>query len=53
MSKFTSFLRDERGAAMVEYAILIGIVTAATVATIVTVGGKVSGAWTTLNSNWK
>jgi pilus assembly protein Flp/PilA len=44
--------RDERGASMVEYSILIGIITAATVATIALIGGKVSTAWTTLNTNW-
>ena len=44
--------RDERGASMVEYSILIGIITAATVATIALIGGKVSTAWTTLDTNW-
>lgn len=44
-------LRDERGAALVEYSILIGLVTAAVIATIVLVGGKVSNAWTTLNTS--
>lgn len=54
MSKFntlaTRFARDERGASMVEYSILIGIITAATVGTIVLVGGKVTTAWNTLNA---
>jgi pilus assembly protein Flp/PilA len=40
-------------ASMVEYSILIGIITAAAIATIVTVGGKVSTAWKTLNSGWQ
>jgi pilus assembly protein Flp/PilA len=54
MSKFNKlaarFARDERGASMVEYSILIGIITAATVGTIVLVGGKVTTAWNTLNA---
>jgi pilus assembly protein Flp/PilA len=53
MSKIKALLREERGASMVEYSILIGIITAATIATIVLVGGKVTTAWTTLNTNWQ
>jgi pilus assembly protein Flp/PilA len=52
MSRIKALLRDERGASMVEYSILIGIITAAAIATIVLVGGKVSTAWTTLNTAW-
>jgi len=52
MSHLSRLFRDERGASMVEYSILIGIITAATIATIVLVGGKVSAAWTTLNGAW-
>ncbi len=44
--------KDTRGASLIEYSILIGLITAAVIATIVLVGGKVSGAWTTLNANW-
>ena len=46
------FVRDESGATMIEYSILIGIITAATIATIVLVGGKVALAWSTLNAAW-
>jgi pilus assembly protein Flp/PilA len=52
-SQLAAFRRDERGASMVEYSILIGIITAAAIATIVVVGGKVTTAWTTLNSAWQ
>ena len=44
--------RDERGASMVEYSILVGLITAAAVVTIGLVSTKVTGAWTTLNFNW-
>ena len=40
--------RDERGASMVEYSILVGLITAAALASIVIVGGYVSGAWSGL-----
>ena len=53
MSKIKSFLREESGASMVEYSLLLGIITAAVIGTIVSIGGKVSGAWTTLDTNWK
>lgn len=42
------FRSDESGAAMVEYSILIGIITAAAIASIVIVGTYVTGAWATL-----
>ena len=46
------FAKDENGASLVEYSILLGIITAGAIATIVTVGGKVGTAWTTTNTNW-
>lgn len=45
------FAKDEKGAAMIEYSVLIGLITAAVIATVVLVGTWVSGAWTTLESN--
>jgi pilus assembly protein Flp/PilA len=39
--------RDENGAALVEYTTLIGILVVAVIATILGVGGWVSGQWTT------
>lgn len=42
------FRDEESGAAMVEYSILIGIITAATIAFIIAVGAYVTGAWSTL-----
>jgi len=45
------FRDEESGAAMVEYSILIGIITAATIAFIIAVGAYVTGAWNTLCTN--
>ena len=54
MSKFNSivarFLRDEEGASLIEYSILIGLITALVIAIIVVVGTWVQGAWTNLNA---
>jgi pilus assembly protein Flp/PilA len=41
---------DESGAAMVEYTILLGIITVAVIALIIGVGTWVSSKWNTLNS---
>ena len=49
MKKLLSqFVREEDGAAMIEYSVLIGLITAATIATIVLVGGWVDGQWDNL-----
>ena len=39
---------DEDGAAMVEYTILLGMITIAVIASIVIVGAWVTGQWSTL-----
>ncbi|ETA71193.1 MULTISPECIES: Flp family type IVb pilin [Mesorhizobium] len=50
MTMTRQFRDDENGAAMVEYTILLGIITVAVIATIITVGTWVSGRWTTLST---
>lgn len=40
--------RDENGAALVEYSILIGLITVAVIASILSVKTWVSGAWSAL-----
>jgi pilus assembly protein Flp/PilA len=42
-------LTNKSGATMIEYSILIALITVALVATIILVGGKLLVAWTTLN----
>jgi pilus assembly protein Flp/PilA len=43
--------QDERGASLLEYSVLIGIILAVTVATVITIGGWAKNQWTTLNSS--
>lgn len=54
MSKFYKaakrFARDESGASLVEYTILIALITIATITLIVAVGGKITNNWSKLNS---
>lgn len=44
------FRDDENGAAMVEYTILLGLITVAVIASIVIVGNWVGARWTTLST---
>jgi pilus assembly protein Flp/PilA len=44
------FRRDEDGAAMVEYAVLLGLITAAVIAIISTMGGQVTGIFTAVST---
>lgn len=52
MRKFLELARtfrdDEDGAAMIEYSVLIGIITVATIGAIIFVGGWVTGQWEAL-----
>ena len=45
-----SFKKNVSGAALVEYSLLIGLITVAVVATIVLVGTWVGQQWTALNT---
>ncbi len=40
--------KDERGASLLEYSILIGLITVGVVATVTNVGNWISGRWTAL-----
>ena len=46
-----TFLRDERGATMVEYGLLILIIAALAVVTVKSIGGKVSKGFESINAN--
>jgi pilus assembly protein Flp/PilA len=42
--------KDESGASLLEYSVLIGIITAAVIGTVVSVGGWVGEQWDTLDT---
>ena len=50
-NKITAFLNDERGAALIEYSILIGLIAVAVITAITAIGGWITTQWTTLNTN--
>jgi Flp pilus assembly pilin Flp len=45
----TRFVRDDAGQDLIEYGLLVGIITALVVAAIGTIGGKVKNYFTTLS----
>jgi pilus assembly protein Flp/PilA len=44
------FKKDEDGAALIEYTVLLGILLIAVIAIIVAVGGWISSEWSALNA---
>ena len=50
MSHIGRLRRDEDGAALIEYTVLLGIMLVAVIATIILVGTWISGQWTALNA---
>jgi pilus assembly protein Flp/PilA len=50
MNVLKKFARDEEGAALIEYTVLLGILVVAVIATIGAVGGWVNNRWTALNT---
>jgi len=51
MHTIEKFARDESGAALIEYTVLLGILVVAVIATIGAVGTWVNGRWTALNTS--
>lgn len=45
-----AFAKDESGAALIEYTVLLGILVVTVIASIVAVGTWVDGKWTTLKT---
>ena len=43
--------KDEGGAALIEYTVLLGVLLIAVIAVIVAVGHWISGQWSTLNAS--
>jgi len=50
LGTLTKFGKDEEGAALVEYTVLLGILLVGVIVTIGLVGTWISGKWTALNT---
>jgi pilus assembly protein Flp/PilA len=48
---FKSFLLDETGGEVLEYALIAGLIVVAAIAVIGSIGGKVLASWNSLNSS--
>lgn len=51
MKTLQSFLRDESGGEVLEYALIAGLIVVAAIAVIGSIGGKVLASWSSLNSS--
>ncbi|HSZ59004.1 MAG TPA: Flp family type IVb pilin [Tepidisphaeraceae bacterium] len=51
MRSILSFIRDESGGEVLEYALVAGLIVIAAIAAITTVGTKVLGRWTSLQNS--
>ena len=49
-SLFVRFVREEAGQDLIEYGLLVGIITVGAIAAIVAIGPKVTGYFTNLNT---
>lgn len=47
---FNKFVREESGQDLIEYGLLVGIITVGAVATIILIGPKVAAYYTNLNA---
>lgn len=50
MKSILNFVRNDEGAALVEYGLLVGLIAVACVAAVVTLGGTIAGYFTSINS---
>jgi pilus assembly protein Flp/PilA len=51
MKKLIAFIKDEEGATAVEYGLMVAAIAAVIVAIVVTLGGQVNTAFTTMSTN--
>lgn len=51
MNLIRNILRDEQGATMVEYGIMVALIAAICIAVVTTLGQNVSNAFSTLNAS--
>ena len=47
----TRFAKDDEGAALVEYGILVGLIAVVCIAAVGTLGGTINGVFTTINTD--
>jgi pilus assembly protein Flp/PilA len=48
MNAITRFINDDQGADLIEYALLVGLITLAAVGSLSTIGTKIGTMWSTI-----
>ena len=51
MRNLLSFVHDDRGGEVLEYALIVGLIVVAAIAAVTAVGTKVLAKWTSLDSS--
>lgn len=51
MKNFSAMLRNDDGATMVEYGIMVALIAAVCIVLVSTLGGRVSNAFSSVNAN--
>jgi len=44
------FVKDEKGAALIEYSVLVGLITATVIVLVISVGDWMNATWSALNT---
>ncbi|MBC5816144.1 MAG: Flp family type IVb pilin [Candidatus Eremiobacteraeota bacterium] len=52
LQKFTAMLRDDEGATMVEYALIVGLIAAVCITAVTALGSKISAKFTSVQTGW-
>jgi pilus assembly protein Flp/PilA len=53
MNAITRFIHDDQGADLIEYALLVGLITLAAVGSLGTLGGNVAKLWEKISTDLK
>ncbi len=49
MNRIARFVNDDQGADLIEYALLVGLITLAAVSSLTSIGTSVASMWTTIS----
>ncbi|HVA27486.1 MAG TPA: Flp family type IVb pilin [Candidatus Baltobacteraceae bacterium] len=52
LNTFLSMVRDDEGATMVEYALIVGLIAAVAIAAVTTLGTKIAAKFTSVQTGW-
>jgi pilus assembly protein Flp/PilA len=50
MNRIARFINDDQGADLIEYALLVGLITLAAVGSLTSIGSNISGLWVKIST---